>query len=475
MPNIPLFERNVAETPLVSGRAAAAPFQALAQAGAVAADVAFDYAARRQELKEKADISDYEVGTKDFQTRLEQEKNDALQRGVHYSDIYDEIVAPALERRRDELGERSGEIQRRWALDSSSIAQREVLEREKLELADYVTKRQKEGDSLLADGDFEGADEIYDDLEGVVGLDRVNQMKSLGRYNFHTIEMQRAEEHRIDGLISDNDYFSRLESIRSQVKESDMELNHKRSLEISVNAKINNFKGKRVSSYNKAVSGFIDKVADDNVEMSDFIQLRQDAGDDMADAFEKSLEPLLRAKAVSDEDASDAIDALVGLSSGERSLPNVLKDLEETGGSIGTMGIVTAAQYVKGLSVGDKINAYELAFGKNVTMEIKGNAPDFFSTVGEYMTQMTEGQADFADDAFQKFHEWQKQNPDPTPEDYDAFKTVYFKLPAKQLIERMNAPQATGQIVGGFVVGKEYADAAGNRAVWDGEKWNEVE
>jgi hypothetical protein len=44
-----------------------------------------------------------------------------------------------------------------------------------------------------------------------------------------------------------------------------------------------------------------------------------------------------------------------------------------------------------------------------------------------------------------------------------------------KIVRQKNAPQVTGQIVGGFVVGKEYADAAGNRAVWDGEKWNEVE
>ena len=146
---IPLYQSHaqtstqVAATPMSSG-AASATGRAVAGLGEKVGAIAGDYQARRQELRNKADLSDYEVQRRQLETNLVKLKSDATQNGVSYTDMYDEVVAPAMAEFGTSLAGRNyskaatAKIGERWQLDSENITRKEVVSREKMEIADKI-------------------------------------------------------------------------------------------------------------------------------------------------------------------------------------------------------------------------------------------------------------------------------------------------------------------------------------------------
>ena len=447
---IPLYQQNIAPTTqspaaMADPNAAAAPFKALAQLGNVASDVAFDYADRRQKLKEKADQSDYNVELKNFETNLINAKSDAMKSGVGYQNMHSEVVAPMMEEFNQSLSGRGyskksmANIQEQWAFDSASIAQSEAVDREKMEIADYTYRIQTEADSILASGDFEGADAKYDELSGIVGEKAVGGMKSLGRYNYYTISQQGLESNRLDGLLTDDEYFKGLQDLNKEAKDSGMEMNHQKAIEISSNAKINNFKGSRVKALTKANDDVFEKIAKDELEVEDLAIIRNDVGPEMANALDSSLSARLETSAkAGDEDAIKSLKYLDAMVNGDDSWPDAVEKIGNLNSSTGVLALSVANKYAKDIvNTQESFRAYENLFRKDKFISVDADTKDYVHTLTYYNSRKTDGQAEFINNKMKAFAKWQEGG-DQT---YAEFRTKQFGEDAKRDVSVLNSPQ----------------------------------
>lgn len=453
MAQIPLYKQKIAPTTQIGSapadvRSAAAPFKALAQLGNVASGVAFDYAKRRKDLKEKADRSDYRVELQNFQTQLIEAKSAAQQSGVGYQDMYGEVVAPAMEQFGSKLEKRGyskaamRDIQEQWNFDSSSIAQSEAVEREKMEIADYTHRIQTDADTILSSGDFEGADAKYDELASVVGEKAVSRMKSLGRYNYYTISQQGLESNRLDGLIDDEQYFAGLQDLKAEAKSSGMEMNHSKAIEINTNAKILNFKGKRVQGRDKAINQFKKLRDRDEVTVASLEELELMAGDIWSDALESTINSSLSVKATSDKDADKVYQAVVDTQNGKISIGAGLSRAEKVGGQHAEMGIYLLGRIAEDQANGDgSVIAYDNNWN-GVPSKITSTTTDFVENLGFYMSAQEEGKrAGYFAQKFMAYDNWREQNPQVKDEDYIIWRNETFKKDATDMVQSLNAPQ----------------------------------
>lgn len=198
MPNIPLYGRRATPTtqnPVreISAGPSIAVGNAISNIGNQLFGMGSEYSAKKQKLREKADIADYETSRKNFETELEVKKNDALTKdGMSYSEVYDSVVLPEMQKFQEKLNARNyskstmESINQRWKYDSAGINQREVMNREKMEVLDYTERVKTDAFSDINSGSKELEDvgmKKLEGLESIIGSSKVSQLKSLGLYN----------------------------------------------------------------------------------------------------------------------------------------------------------------------------------------------------------------------------------------------------------------------------------------------------
>jgi hypothetical protein len=453
MPQIPMYqERATPTTSTPVGAVSAEPSKAVGGAiqglGRVADALGAEYAKKKTQLRTEADISDYEVMRRQFSADLEQKKNDAMiNDGVGYSDVYEKVVLPEINKFQEKVANRGyskgsmGDIMERFKIDSAEIYQKEVHNREKMELLDYTNRIERDADSMISSGDFEGADAKYETLAGIVGQEKVDDMKSTGRYYYYTGEMQAIEELRIDGSIDDDEYFKSMSGVRNSAKESGMNIEHQKQVDTTVNSKIYNFKKLRVKEFNSELKNFQKKVAEGKVESVDYYNLRKAGGDALGDAAENAAKSSLNELALTDDDAKDAIELLNSIPTGELPYSQAVRKLGKKGGGVGELAIVIAGEMVVDLAnSGNPALAYEVGY-RNKTAQINSYGADFVGRITSYANMLDSGQGTFVNNKMKALVDWTNSNPKPTQEDYDEFVDTHFKQVSYDVIEKMNAPQ----------------------------------
>jgi hypothetical protein len=456
MPNIPLYEQRsipTTSTPVreVSGEPGAAIGRALSGIGGEIFDIATNYSEKKKELKYKADLSDYEVLKKNFETNLAQKKNDALMRGTSYSDVYNEVVVPEIVNFQETLGQRGygkqsiGDIQNRWAFDSEDIANREIIHRERMEMNDYIFRRRAEADMLLYT-DKEAANAIYDDLAGIVGEEQATQFKSKGNYDMYTVSIQKNEEMALDGMISDDQYFKNLEQLRVEIEDSDMSANDNRKLQSLVNAKISNFKHTRINDRDKAINDVYRLTKTGKLTTEDLDRLEQMAGKQYAETYYRAIEAKFTAMSMTDKDGIALVETHQRYKNGEITLERALNDIGDVKSPATSMGVyligVQAEEFAKGS--GD-FAAYDAWNKKGITVKIDSRTSDLISTINDYLNAMGDSEdgerGAFVQKAFKSYTEWRDSNPDAKDDDYTNWRRDFFKKDSENIIKRRYAPQ----------------------------------
>lgn len=461
MPDIPMYrERSTPTTQIpvsqVSGEPAAAIGRAVQGLGAQVFEMGREAMAEKNKLRDKADVADYEVMRQNFVTELEQKKNDAMIKdGVGYQDVYDKVVVPEMSKFQQKISSRNYSkrsidgIMQRWELDSAGIAQSEVVKREKMELLDYTNRIQKQADSVLSTGDFESADEIYDGLANIVGQKEVDNMKSLGRYNYYTAGMQSLEEQRIDGQMDDKQYFGALENIREEVKASGMEINHQKSVEISVNSKILNFKGSRIKQRDTALKDFKKLRDRDAVTVEDIENIEKAAGKEWADALRSTIDSAISVQATSDDGADKIYQAVKSYQNGDISAETALKRASKSRGQYSEMGVYLIGRIAEEQAAN---NGVVVAYDNNwngVPSKVTSSTTDFVDNLGFYMGYQQSGKrAQYFAEKFKQYDKWRDNNPEASEEDYITWRKEVFKKDSDDFISQKRAPQQQAKQTG---------------------------
>ena len=134
-------------------------------------NAAVGYLEEKKKIKDAADSSDYSTRLLRLKTDLETAKGDALEQGVSYKDVYNEVYTPMLSEFRDNIQAAgySGDILNaaltNFDYDVEGIRKSELAEVERIDLANLTTKLQeglKDHYSLFGRGVDEVQDAIFD-------------------------------------------------------------------------------------------------------------------------------------------------------------------------------------------------------------------------------------------------------------------------------------------------------------------------
>lgn len=145
-------------------------------------NAAVGYLEEKKKIKDAADSADYSTKLLRLKTDLETAKGDALEQGVSYKDIYDQVYTPMLSEFRDNIQASgySNDILNaaltNFDYDVEGIRKSELAEVERIDLANLTTKLQeglKDHYSLFGRGQNEVQDAIFDQrmqaYAGIVG------------------------------------------------------------------------------------------------------------------------------------------------------------------------------------------------------------------------------------------------------------------------------------------------------------------
>jgi hypothetical protein len=403
-----------------------------------------DYLAKKADLKESADLADYEVRKRGFRQTLEDMETDALLEGVGQEELQEKVYQPAIEKFQGDLQNMGysknslGQMLPDWNNEVSKIGVELASKQNKRQIADYNIRQRDYAEQLMIEGDEEGSNAIWDALEGTTRPGEAKEWKSLAGYKISDRAMQAAEGLRLDGTYTDEQYFDALGEIDKQINASKMLSHHKQSARINITAKINNFKGKRNKRLTQANDEIFEKIAKDDFEPEDLVIIREDVGQEMADGLEKSLSiQLYDAKKFGDKDAIKLVGILDKMVNEGDSWVDAIKKIGDVTSPYGVAALAVANKYAKDITMTqDTIVAYENFFARDQRIAVDGNTRDFVRTLSYYLNRKVDGQAAFANKQMKAFAQWQESD-DST---YEDFKNKQFGGDAKMDAQSIPSP-----------------------------------
>ena len=159
MQTIPLYEQQVTAQPIapaaemrgeMRGDIAAAPFEALAQLGGQAADIAMEFKARRDQLKYKEDAANYDIARKALDTSISEAHVAGIEAKEDPETIYEQRIKPIISEFESNLYNNKGisakarrDIQLQWKSDKASIGaaeKKKVLSRQLSNATEQLTR-----------------------------------------------------------------------------------------------------------------------------------------------------------------------------------------------------------------------------------------------------------------------------------------------------------------------------------------------
>ena len=452
MPEIPLYQRSVMPTEQVTGamispEAAAAPYEAISKIGGLVKDIGIDYAKRRAELKFKSDMADYRTRLKEFETNYSEARQAAmLQKGVRYDEVYDRVLTPMLDTLRSDISEYGysdqarAEIEQRWEYDRQIFEQKEINETLKLQEQDMINKLDQEAQLYISSDDPEvqaAGYKMYDELAGIVGDARVEEMKSTAKLGSLRVQMSAAERE----FLTNGDpvaYINKLESIDSE----GLIGNQKQSVELERSAKINNAIKTSNREAERAIKSFMDNYSAGTWSVADIEEMRKYVGSNYADSVAIATSNKSINKLVSDRDAKEGMKKLLEFRNGKISLPELLRDANKTGGQIGVMMHLVAADMMRDLANDQSdISAFEVMYKDRAIKVPDSNTALYVDRVAQYIELMPDNAEEYANGKFKALYEYQKN---PGEKSFDEFMAEQLGEDARKIIETINLPSIDG-------------------------------
>jgi hypothetical protein len=228
MARIPLYEKR----PSVSAEYGGAKLDPNVASSLARADQDFGEAVSRvgnqiAELKTRADDADYETFSVAKQGELEALRVDAMvNKGASYDTVYDDYIAPELEKIESEIKSRGyglpNRYLNRWKLDSEKIRLNAQKEQIALKLTDYEDKIVQEANMYYKNDDMETGDAKIGELAKIVGEAKAREHQSKGRYNYVLNKIITTNDpNEINKIVNDKKYtdalnFSQFNQLKNQ-------------------------------------------------------------------------------------------------------------------------------------------------------------------------------------------------------------------------------------------------------------------
>jgi hypothetical protein len=326
------------------------------------------------------------------------------------------------------------DISEQWALDSEKISRSEIADRDRMQIEDHVQRRRQYAELLMRD-DPEAADAIFDELSGVVGEFRTNEMKSTARQTLARIKIEEAERQYLDDNNADS-YIKRL----GEIDTGGMLARHSNPIELEVLAKQNNVRGSVNKRMTRTSDYVFDKLANDELESADLAELYND-NPLMGESLDKSLRAKLdEGVAAGDQDAIKAMDALDEMMQGEESWGGAVRRIGGLNSSYGVLALFVANSYAKEVvNTQDTLSAFEFMNRFNDRkLSVDGDTKDYVHTLSYYMKRKGDGHGDFLNKRLSAFKNWQKEPGDKT---YAEFRDEQFGEDAMRDVMKISPPQ----------------------------------
>jgi hypothetical protein len=468
MPQIPLVERRVLPAAGVPGvqlspEEAAAPFQALAQVGGQITEIGAQISDRMKESEKKASEADYKVRLKRLKSDIADAEVAAITDPVNpmrQQDVYERIYKPAMEDFRKSIEGYDSDIQNKFSFEEESLREsfRNSLRRNII--ADHSIKlRESMWQDMIEDTDqsLAEADETFNDLVGLVGLEQAQSWRRRGEYNreLNIINGMKTPEE-LNAYEIESDDPGHMQALKTQIA------NRKNAIvaeakadylgttsQIGKAVKEGEVTEQQIAGYE--ASGGSKKTADNirrSVELASASDNKRNikSGYDIVDAFKDTEDPMTMDKAI-----GKVMGLKLSLSTKSKMVDDIMKAGEVIGskstvrniptGVLGNLGWkVTEVQTVSGYNSLTEKKAYDewrdtytqalaLARGEdeyNATIDLMMESRDRLIALGE---KYPDGIND---------EEWAKER-----------KATLGEIGTK-IVRQKNAPQVTGQIVGGF-------------------------
>ncbi len=363
MPQIPLYSENsqVATSSPVSLQNvhnAGATGEVIKNIGATVGALSQDYIERKNKLREQADISDYEVMRRNFETELVTKKNDALMNGMNYSDVYDKVVAPEIGKFQEKINSRNygknsmNNINSRWSYDSAGIRQKEINDREKMELTDYTERIKSQAEGLLAGGQTDEANTLFNSLEGVIGSGQVVKIKSDSAYKSVRRQSAVNSEAFKTGTLKPEQYIDKQNDLRKSIESNEMLTSgRKDDLYTEMTYQIANVSAAKSKEAKKFETDFRKTIIDGKLDPSWVEKARVIYGDDISTKMKTILSNSLNRVSGTNKDVKELIGMVSSLPSTPTTYGDIVSKASEIGGEyseeVRELAAIIAGEFVE--------------------------------------------------------------------------------------------------------------------------------
>jgi len=348
-------------------------------------------------------------------------------------------------------------IGEQWGVDRAMLEQKEVSEREQLELSDYIERIDTQAKGLIASGvkeDYDKGMALYDGLEGTVGLARANTLKSGALYKMYDVEAAM----NVEALKSTGpkEYIERTKELRKAIRDNkDLGFDHKKTLDSRLTYQVANV----AASQTKEAERMEIQLSKDVISGDVNPEWKETAvavyGEESTEQIEKILFNSLAKVGAVNKNVRKGMDMIKDMRTTPMSYTDVVKyaadNCGEYGEEIRELAAIVAAEHIQ--------DGAALAYTKYVSPKTFpiGYASFFMVDKEERTAPYTGWVADIHDEIIEastatddmsviqgyqrKLIDFYYSNKHPEQEDIDKFKYELLSEHWKKEVQNLNTPQ----------------------------------
>jgi hypothetical protein len=515
MPQIPLYQKQAVQRPVsanvpltdISSQIAQTEVDTLdEQLTNLAFDVGSDFIQQRIDLKEKSDDADFNLKKLQYAGESKQALQGFYEKGGSYKDAPNFI--------KDFYTQKANEIRSAgYSKNYTSVAYNnlltlaqeqyntQLLESIDIDNEDRIFKIKDSAGNFLDIGSapvvgyinpetgnpeeisgFDAAKRVYQTLQPELGEAGWRDAYSTDYYNRKIREIESINQRFESGQIqSFNDYAIELSKVEEDVlSNDDLKAVHRDPLLARKNqaftAEIRQLNDKR----QKFERTYADKVASGTASFDDLETFKLYYPNETLESMYQIYDNAMTSVTVRNGDVLKAYEKIQELDKNPQNFGEVVKYIAKQSKKLGVYSEELRQMAVMRSMVQNNPESYviidtKFGFGGNVAMPITGWQDQIMDDlIFSYASTQDAGETASYLPALRKLAKgYQEFGVDATPEQIAQVAQNVLGYAAKEYTLKVNAPQ--DNTVGGYIVGRVYTDAKGNKAIWNGTDWKEVD
>jgi hypothetical protein len=443
-------------------------------AGKVVGALGQQYIEKKKALKESADKADYEVRKRNFRQSLSDMETRALtEDGLRQDELEEKVYRPALEAFQAETQNQGyspnmiGEINADWGNEVAKIGVEFASKQNKREIEDYVYRITSEAENLMADPEThaEGVAKL-NELSGVIGEGRTKQAISSANYKINNVEIARLSEAFNTGKLEPKDYVDDMKALREKIVDSDMEIEHKKTLEANITYSIASASSKQAKTAQKMETALSKDVIEGDVTPEWKETAIAVYGEEATENIERILFNSLKKVGATNLDVRKGLTMISDMKEDPTSYTDVVKYAADNSGEYGEelreLAAIVAAEHINdGAAIAYSKYIPPSTFGAFAAGEIKTYSAPYTGWVADVHDDIIKA-AQTTDDMSiiqgyqRKLIDFYYRNQKPTSEELTEFKSDLLGKHWEDDVQKLNAPQIPSE-----------TETIDTKAIWD--------